>query len=84
MNEEQFRDKDDVYRNYAQGMAFAAFLLHGESGVYREKFLDLYVTRRHGLAAFAAQYGVSRQTLTRLAHLYGVELRAAARPRRAW
>ena len=52
--------------------------------LHREKFLDLYVTRRHGLATIAAQYGVSRQTLTRLAHLYGVELRAAARRRRAW
>jgi hypothetical protein len=48
----------------------------------RETFLDLYVTRSHGLATIAAQYGVSRQTLTRLAHIYNVELREAARPRR--
>ena len=48
----------------------------------RETFLDLYVTHRYGLATIAEQYAVSRQTLTRLAHLYGVDLRAASRPRR--
>jgi transposase-like protein len=48
----------------------------------RETFLDLYVTQGHGLATIAERYGVSRQTLTRLAHSYGVELRAASRPRR--
>jgi hypothetical protein len=48
----------------------------------RETFLDLYVTRRYGLATIAQQYGVSRQALTRLAHSYDVELRAASRPRR--
>jgi TniQ protein len=48
----------------------------------RETFLDLYVTRRHGLATIADKYGVSRQTLTRLAHIYDVELRAASRPAR--
>ncbi|MGO8965382.1 TniQ family protein [Mycobacterium sp.] len=50
----------------------------------RETFLDLYVTRRHGFATIAEKYGVSRQTLTRLAHIYDVELRAASRPRRTW
>ena len=48
----------------------------------RETFLDLYVTRRYGLATIAEQYGVSRQSLTRLAHEYDVTLRPASRPRR--
>jgi hypothetical protein len=48
----------------------------------RESFLDLYVTRGYGLAKIAEKYGVSRQTLTRLAHIYDVELRAASRPPR--
>jgi hypothetical protein len=48
----------------------------------RETFLDLYVTRGYGLAKIAEKYGVSRQTLTRLAHIYGVELRVASRPLR--
>jgi hypothetical protein len=48
----------------------------------RETFLDLYVTRGYGLAKIAEKYGVSRQTLTRLAHIYDVELRAPSRPHR--
>jgi DNA-binding MurR/RpiR family transcriptional regulator len=42
---------------------------------------DLYVEQRLSLADIAAEVGVSRQTVTRLAHYYGIEIRAAIRPR---
>lgn len=47
----------------------------------RDQFLHLYLERRLSLAVISAQYGVSRQTLTRLAHEYGIALRSARRPR---
>jgi hypothetical protein len=48
--------------------------------VSRDQFLHLYLARRLSLAVIAAQFGVSRQTLTRLAHEYGITLRPAHRP----
>jgi TniQ len=47
----------------------------------RDRFQDLYVQQRLSLADIAAEVGVSRQTVTRLAHYYGIEIRAALRPR---
>jgi len=47
----------------------------------RDQLLHLYLERRLSLAVISAQFGVSRQTLTRLAHEYGIALRPAHRPR---
>ena len=47
----------------------------------RDQFLHLYLERWLSLAVIAAQFDVSRQTITRLAHEYGITLRPAHRPR---
>jgi hypothetical protein len=46
----------------------------------RDRFEELYLTQRLGLAAIADQVGVSRQTVTALARAYGVPLRRPGHP----
>ncbi len=60
--------------------ASALALLHAQLPL--ETFIRLYHEQQLGLADIGAQYGVSRQTVGRLAALYGVELRAPGRPYR--
>lgn len=49
-------------------------------GMPRERFIELYLVRRQSLAQIARGAGVSRQTLTRLAGVFGVPLRRPGRP----
>lgn len=42
---------------------------------------ELYCEQRISLRAIGARYGVSRQTVARLARIYGIDLRQAHRPR---
>jgi hypothetical protein len=54
-----------VYRNYAQAMALAVFLLHGQDGRFREGFLD-YVADAYRASrpkALTIRLGVSYETL---------------------
>jgi hypothetical protein len=48
----------------------------------RAELIDLYDARQLGLARIGQIYGVSRHTVTHLAHCYGVVLRAPGRPYR--
>ena len=68
MSEDKFRDDQDeaVYRNYAQAMALAVFLLHGEEGRYREAFLDYVASAYRGkvkASSLAERLGVPFPTL---------------------
>lgn len=45
------------------------------------RLTELYCQQRLSLRAIGTRYGVSRQAVTRLAHVYGVELRLPQRPR---
>lgn len=68
MDEKAFRDDagEAVYRNYAQAMALAVFLLHGEGGRYREPFLDYVADAYRGKVkstSLADRLGVPFETL---------------------
>ena len=79
MDSRAFGDMADqaVYRNYAQAMALAVFLLNGQDGVYREAFLDYvadgYRGRIRKVDALSDALGVDFETLDRefLAYLVG-------------
>lgn len=46
-----------------------------------QRLTELYEQQHLSLRVIAARYGTSRQTVARLAHVYGIELRAPQRPR---
>lgn len=68
MSEEKFWEDKEVaiFRNYAQSMALAVFLLHGEDGRYREAFLDYAADAYRGkvkASSLADRLGVPFATL---------------------
>lgn len=66
MNKPEFNAQEDdaVYRNYAQAMALAVFLLHGEDGRYREDFLDFVADAYRGRrVSLPERLGVASPTL---------------------
>jgi Protein of unknown function (DUF1570) len=68
MDKEKFWEdrKEGIFRNYAQSMALAVFLLHGEDGKYREAFLDYVASAYRGkvkASSLADRLGVPFATL---------------------
>jgi hypothetical protein len=64
-----FNDPGQVHLNYAEAMALAVYLMHGQDGRYREGFLDYVRDALHGRlrldgsSALDERLGVSYQTL---------------------
>ncbi|WP_202377676.1 hypothetical protein [Mycobacterium paraintracellulare] len=67
----------------AQRRARGLVLVDARAALSEADFIDRYHRRRQSLRDIAHVIGVSRQTISRLAHTYGIALRPPCRPQRA-
>ncbi|MHC5536905.1 DUF1570 domain-containing protein [Singulisphaera rosea] len=76
LGQNAFTDREDVYLNYAEGMALAVFLMQADDERYRESFLDYVRDAYRGRLKSATgmtlktRLGVSYETLDREFHTF--------------